>query len=143
MALVDHDKAKVPGWRALVEIVRGALDRREDIFPVLGHVAIHVELAERAVPKHLPKRCERLLEDLATVSDEEETWLCPSSLTRAEVVERSDHRLAGAGRRDEEVSVSAVQRALGVETIEDLELKWERLQREERNNARGGLTLCA
>lgn len=58
----------------------------------------------------------------------------------AVVVERGDHGLAGAGRRDDEVPAPAVNGTFGVELVEDLLLERERAEADEE--AVGDLRRC-
>ena len=83
MALVDHDEAKMVGRDALAEVAGRALDRREDVLPLLGHLTVDVELAEGAVAKDLAERGERLLENLAPMREEEEARPRVRPLARA------------------------------------------------------------
>ena len=136
MALVDDDEPEVVRRQTFPENPGGALDRREDVFPLLRNAAVDIELAERVITEHLAKRRLRLLEDLAAVGQKEESRSCLRPLTRAQVVEGRDDRLARAGRSDDEIAMPTVQRPLRLESIEDLELEWERLQREERDDGR-------
>ena len=50
------------------------------------------------------------------------------ALGGARVVERGDHGLAGAGRRDDQVAAAVVDRALDLELVEDLLLKGQGLE---------------
>ncbi len=96
-----------------VEVIRGevgeaggaqALDRGEDVLEGARTLAADPELAERVVAEGLAERGQALGQDLFSVRHEEE----PGSrkrLTKARVVERRHHRLAGARRGDEEVLV--------------------------------------
>ena len=140
MTLVDDDEPKVIGRRPFSEINGGALDGREDVLPFFGEFAVDVELTERAVAQHLTERGARLLEDLASMREKEEPRARACALARPQVVEGSDDGLPRSGRGDDEVAKAAMKRALGRETVEDLELERKRLKREEGDDRRLALS---
>ncbi len=109
--LVDDDD--VEGIR---RDVRHAVDGQrlhagEDVPPALRPRAADVQLAEVRVGEHFAIGAERLLEDLPAVRDEQQRRaFVGRPLAQPPVVQRGDHRLAGAGRGDDQVAMPVVHR---------------------------------
>ena len=132
MALVDDHVSEVARAELADQVARRrALDAREHVLPALGLVRADEQLAERRQLQRVAERLARLIEQLLAVREEQQPRRCPGGRRDALVVERRDHGLAGAGRRDDEVAAAAVQRALGDELVEDGLLERQRAELDE------------
>ena len=86
--------------------------------PLAGALAIHQQLAERAIAQHLAEGGEALLQDLAPVGNEQEARVTRTGL--AGVIERGDHGFARAGGCHHQVAPAAMEAPLSGELFEDL-----------------------
>ena len=99
--------------------------------PLVGLLAIDVELAEGSVAQHGAEDVTALGQDLLAVCDEEQPR--PTAiLGEASVIEGGDEGLAGAGGGHHQVLVAAVALAFGPQLVEDLDLKGIRSRLEGR-----------
>ena len=119
--LVDDDdvvRRRVDGR----QICRGErLHTREHVRVVHGTMPVDEQLAEVRVTQHLRVRAPRLLEDLSAMRDEQQPRAVRAG-THSLVIERRHHRLAGTRRRDDEVAVAAVNRAVRLELLQHARL---------------------
>lgn len=89
--------------------------------PPFGPRAVDVELAERGVTEDLLVGALRLMQDLAPVGHEEQRRpFAGDGIAEPAIVERSDHRLARAGRSHDEIAVAIVDHPFGLESIQHL-----------------------
>jgi hypothetical protein len=80
-------------------------------------------------------------EELAAMGEEQQARPEAGLADASHVVERGDHGLPHAGRRDDEVAVATVNLALGAQAVEDLLLKLIGPEREEGHLNRPGSRL--
>ncbi len=102
--LVDDDDVEVARVDGVDAGRREALDGCEDVLEVAGPLRAHPQLAERCVVERVAVGEPALFEDLAAMGDEQQSrpWERPGEVA---VVDGGHHRLAGAGRGDQQVSV--------------------------------------
>ena len=140
VALVDDDVAEVVGAEPVDERRSSrALDGREHVVATLGLVAAVEQLAERRVLQHVAEGVARLRRGSRRDARGTAGAARPrSAASWRSVVERGDDRLAGAGRRDDQVAGATVDVALGGEPVEDLLLEGQGRRAITRNaSARG------
>ena len=100
---------------------REGLNGPEHVPPLVGTVAVDVELAEVARSQHLAERAEALLQDLLPMRHEQQARIgLQASVAQALVVQRRDDGLAGSGGGDDQVLPAAVSLALGVQLLQHL-----------------------
>ena len=125
--LVDDHEFILIGRQFVERAAQVALDRNEQVIELARRTASDQSVAEIGVAENVSKRLEALLKQLLAVSDEEKPR--PLSCRRllfagpAAIVERRDHRLARAGGSHDQVAVTALNLAFGVQPVEDLLLK--------------------
>jgi hypothetical protein len=89
------------------------------VFPSLRTCASDVQLTEGAITQDLAVGPQRLLQDFAAMSDEQQPR--PSTLdTKSAVVQGGDHGLPRACGRDDEVAVAIVNTTLYVDRVQHL-----------------------
>ncbi len=126
------------------DLREGAVGQRlhggERMAPLVGHLAIHIQLPKGGIAQHLAEGGQGLQQGLLAVGDQQQRrWLGRGELL-GEVgmetghVEGGEHGLAGAGHH--EVAPALVERALGGDGIEHLALVGEGPQGEPHR--RGG-----
>src|SRR4051812_14053143 len=124
MALVDHDVIPVVRAKSLEQTPRvEALDRCEKMVVAERPAATDEELAEGLVAEHVAEGVARLAEQFLAVREEEQPRPQARRADLAMVIERRDDGLPRAGRRHHEVATPIVQRALGLEVLEDFLLE--------------------
>ena len=100
--------------------------------PLARTLAADVELAEVALPEHVPERGQALNQQLLAVGDEEDP-VDRSRGSQALVVEGGDDGLPGTGRHHHEVAPPVVDGPLSFELVENLPLVAERADVERRD----------
>lgn len=124
--LVDHHNVEGVGRHGGHVVGRQRLDRGEDVAPALGARAGEVFLAKGGIRQNLAVRTQRLLQNLTSVSDEQQRGhffaALGCRLTEPAIVERGNHRLTGACGRDDKVAVPSMHLAFHVDRLEDLGL---------------------
>ena len=97
MELIDDDVlVSIRRFRDQVSRVV-ALDRAKQMIALGWFVPVDQQIPKILISDDAAERCEGLAEDLLAVCDEQKTGLTAQLLRDAGVIERSDHRLAGAG----------------------------------------------
>ncbi len=83
------------------------------MLPLLRTLLADIQLPEGPAGQHLTVGAPRLIENLLAMRDEQQR-LTQTLVAQPLIVERSDDRLTGAGRGDDEVAVSVVCGALRI-----------------------------
>lgn len=109
MAFVDHDDVPMAHAAAREQPIRqGALDRREQVIVRRWPMPVGEQLAEVRAAQHLAVGRQRLNQNLDAVRDEQQARRRAELVRDALVIEGGDHRLAGAGRGDEQIAAASV-----------------------------------
>ena len=131
--LIHHQISEVVGGEARPEFAgMEALDGHEEMIILLRSGIAHVQVAEIHVAQHHAEGGQALLEDFLAVGNEEQARIgAAHSGGEVAIIERADHRFAGAGGGDDEM-LRAPGIALVGDAVENFLLEGKRAQIEDR-----------